>query len=49
MILDDDTVGVVKEQEAQFKADPSVDLKPHDLKHNWEKRYKDSSSEAQRL
>lgn len=49
MILDDDTVGGVKEQATQPKADPSVDLQPDDHQHNWEKRYKDSSSEAQRL
>ena len=49
MILDDDTVGEVEEQETQQKADPSVDAQPDDHQHDWEKRYKDSSSEAQRL
>jgi hypothetical protein len=51
MILDDDTVGEVKEQETQQNtaADPSVDSQPGDHQHDWEKRYKDSSSEAQRL
>ena len=49
MILDDDTVGEVEEQVTQQKADPSVDTQPDDHQHDWEKRYKDSSSEAQRL
>jgi len=50
MILDDDTVGEVEEQETQqIQADPSVDVQPDDHQHDWEKRYKDSSSEAQRL
>ena len=50
MILDDDTVGEVEEQETQqATADPGVDQQPDDHQHDWEKRYKDSSSEAQRL
>ena len=49
MILDDDTVGEVEEQVAKQTADPSVDTQPDDHQHDWEKRYKDSSSEAQRL
>ena len=49
MILDDDTVGEVEEQVTQRIADPSVDAQPDDHQHDWEKRYKDSSSEAQRL
>tara|TARA_Y100000590_G_scaffold414070_1_gene510580 strand:- start:9573 stop:10472 length:900 start_codon:yes stop_codon:yes gene_type:complete len=50
MILDDDTVGEVEEQVTQqTEADPSVDVQPDDHQHDWEKRYKDSSSEAQRL
>jgi hypothetical protein len=49
MILDDDSVGEVEEQETQRIADPGVDTQPDDHQHDWEKRYKDSSSEAQRL
>jgi hypothetical protein len=50
MILDNDTVGEVKEQVThQETADPGVDQQPGDHQHDWEKRYKDSSSEAQRL
>jgi len=50
MILDDDTVGQVEEQVTQqTPVDTSVEVKPDDHQHDWEKRYKDSSSEAQRL
>ena len=49
MILDNDTVEDVEEKETQLKADPSVNTQPDDHQHDWEKRYKDSSSEAQRL
>ena len=49
MILDDDTVEDVEPQETQPKADPVVNTQPDDHQHDWEKRYKDSSSEAQRL
>jgi hypothetical protein len=49
MILDDDTVEDVEPQETQPEADPVVNTQPDDHQHDWEKRYKDSSSEAQRL
>ena len=50
MILDDDTVGQVEEQVTQqTPVDTSVEVKPDDHQHDWERRYKDSSSEAQRL
>jgi hypothetical protein len=51
MILDKetDTVEPVATQQTQPKVDPEPPAQVDDHQHDWEKRYKDSSSEAKRL
>jgi hypothetical protein len=49
MILDNDTVDAVEKRTTQPKVDPIVQQQPDDHQHDWEKRYKDSSKEAQKL
>jgi len=49
MILDSNTVDDVEEQVTQPLVDPSVNVGTDDHQHDWEKRYKDSSREAQKM
>ena len=49
MILDDGNTVEATESQATQKIDPAPVVNTDDHQHDWEKRYKDSSSEAQRL
>jgi len=49
MILDSNKVDDVEEQVTQPLVDPSVNVGTGDHQHDWEKRYKDSSREAQKM
>jgi hypothetical protein len=49
MILDSNEVDNVEEQVTQPLVAPSVNVGTDDHQHDWEKRYKDSSREAQKM
>ena len=49
MILDEDNIVEAAETQVTQETDPAPVVVTDDHQHDWEKRYKDSSSEAQRL
>ena len=49
MILDEDNTVEAAETQVTQETDPAPVVVTDDHQHDWEKRYKDSSSEAQRL